>query len=188
MLSISLGPVALPVAPVPLLLAVWGASWLASRFASGGADKGHPTAAGHVVFNAALIGLLAAQLAHLVPLADLYATTPWSALDARDGGLHLPTGAMAGAAWLAWRGWRSPALRRPLAVGGFSGVVFWIAATVATSLGQTKELPTLVFSALDTAAEVSLSQAARGRAGLRRTGLGGPLRHQRGLMRHPCIR
>lgn len=188
MLSFSLGPVALPVAPVLLLLAVWGASWLASRVASGGADKGHPTAAGHVVFNAALIGILVARLAHLVPLADLYATTPWSALDARDGGLHLPTGAMAGAAWLAWRGWRSPALRRPLAVGGFSGVVFWIAATVAPSLGQTKELPTLVFSALDTAAEVSLSQAARGRAGLRRTGLGGPLRHQRGLMRHPCIR
>ena len=84
MLSISLGPVALPVAPVLMLLAVWGASWLAARVASGGADKGHPTAAGNAVFNAALIGLLAARLAHLVLHADLYATTPWSALDLRD--------------------------------------------------------------------------------------------------------
>jgi thiol-disulfide isomerase/thioredoxin len=163
MLSISLGPVALPVAPVMLLLAVWGASWLASRVASGGADKGHRTAAGNAVFNAALIGLLAARLAHLVLHADLYAATPWSALDHRDGGWQVPTGVMAGTAWLAWQGWRSPALRRPLAVGGLSGMVFWIAASATTSLGQSKELPALVFRELDTATEVSLSQAARGR-------------------------
>jgi prolipoprotein diacylglyceryltransferase len=62
MLSISLGPVALPVAPVLLLLAVWGASWLASRMASSGVDKRHPSAAGNAVLNAALIGLLAARL------------------------------------------------------------------------------------------------------------------------------
>jgi hypothetical protein len=42
MLSNSLGPVALPVAPVVLLLAVWGVSWLASRVASAGADNGRP--------------------------------------------------------------------------------------------------------------------------------------------------
>ncbi len=163
MLSISLGPVALPVAPVLLLLAVWGASWLASRVASGGADKCNSTAASSAVFHAALIGLLAARLAHLVLHADLYATTPWSALDLRDGGWQVPTGVMAGAAWLAWQGWRSPALRRPLAVGGLSGMVFWVAVSAATSLGQSKELPALVFSELDTATEVSLSQAARGR-------------------------
>jgi thiol-disulfide isomerase/thioredoxin len=163
MLSISLGPVALPVAPVLLLLAVWGASWLASRVASGGADKGHRTAAGNAVFNAALIGLLAARLAHLVLHADLYATTPWSALDVRDGGWQMPTGVTAGVACLAWQGWRSPALRRALAVGGLSGMVFWIAASAATSLGQSRELPDLVFSELTTATEVSLSQAARGR-------------------------
>jgi hypothetical protein len=40
MLSIFLGPVALP-APVLSLLAVWGASWLAERIASSGIDKGH---------------------------------------------------------------------------------------------------------------------------------------------------
>jgi thiol-disulfide isomerase/thioredoxin len=163
MLSISLGPVALPVAPVLLLLAVWGASWLAARTASSGTDKGRPTAAGNAVINAALIGLLAARLAHLVLHADLYTATPWSALDLRDGGWQLPAGVMAGTAWLAWQGWRWPALRQPLAVGGLSGMVFWIAASAATSLGQSKELPTLMFSKLSTEAEVNLSQAARGR-------------------------
>jgi len=163
MLSISLGPIALPVAPVLLLLAVCGASWLASRVASGGDDTGHRTAAGNAVFNAALIGLLAARLAHLVLNADLYAATPWSALDVRDGGWQVPTGVLAATTWLTWQGWRLPALRRPLAVGGLSGMVFWIAASATTSLGQSKELPALVFSELDTATEVSLSQAARGR-------------------------
>jgi thiol-disulfide isomerase/thioredoxin len=163
MLSISLGPVALPMAPVLLLLAVWGGSWLASRMALSGADKGNPTAAGSAVLNAALIGLLAARLAHLGLNADLYVAMPWSAFDVRDGGWHVPTGAIAGAAWLAWRGWRMPVLRRPLAVGGLAGVVFWIAASAATSLSQARELPSLVFTELNGAANVKLAQAAHGR-------------------------
>jgi thiol-disulfide isomerase/thioredoxin len=163
MLSISLGPVALPVASVLLLLAVWGASWLASRVASGGAEKGHRTAAGNAMFYAALIGLLAARLAHLVLHVDLYATTPWPALDVRDGGWQVPTGVTAGAAWLAWQGWHSPALRRPLAVGGLSGMVFWMSVSAANSLGLSRDLPALVLSELNSPAELNLSQAARGR-------------------------
>ena len=163
MLSISLGPVALPVAPVQLLLAVSGASWLASRTASNGADKDRSSAAGSAVLNAALLGLLAARLAYLGLNADLYIAAPWSAFDVRDGGWHAPTGALAGAAWLAWRGLRRPVLRRPLAVGGLAGMVFWIAASAANGSGQAPALPTLVFTSLDSAASLNLAQAARGR-------------------------
>jgi thiol-disulfide isomerase/thioredoxin len=163
MLSILLGPVALPVAPVLLLLAVWGASWLASRMALSGVDKGHPSAAGNAVLNAALIGLLAARLAHLGLNADLYLATPWSAFDVRDGGWHVPTGVVAGAVWLAWRGWRMQELRRPLAAGGLAGMLFWIAASAATSLGQARELPATVLTELNGALSVNLAQAARGR-------------------------
>jgi len=163
MLSISLGPVALPVAPLLLLLAVWGASWLASRMASGGADKEHSTAAGNAVLNAALIGLLAARLAHLALHADLYIASPWSALDVRDGGWHGPTGVVAGAAWLAWRGRSLPALRQPLAVSGAAGLVLWIATSLATSLGQAQEMPAPVLTELNGGAPLTLSQAARGR-------------------------
>jgi len=49
MLSISLGPFALPVAPLLLLLAVWGASWLASRLAAKGAEADSSAAAGNAV-------------------------------------------------------------------------------------------------------------------------------------------
>lgn len=163
MLSISLGPVALPVLPVLLLLAVWGASWLASRMAGKGSDQGAAAAAGNAVLNAALIGLLAARLAHLGLHADLYIATPWSGFDVRDGGWHLPTGLVSGVAWLAWRGWRMPLLRRPLLVAGLAGIVFWIAGLAATGLGQAKELPALVLTELNGAAKVSLFQAARAR-------------------------
>ena len=143
---------------------MWGASWLASRVASSGADKGHPTAAGNAVFNAALIGLLAARLAHLGLNADLYAATPWSAFDVRDGGWHVPTGVDCGCRvvgvarlalrrrcaghwpWVAWRGWCSGSPHRPPPA--------WASA---------RQLPALVFSELDGAAQLSLSQAARGR-------------------------
>ncbi len=160
MLSISLGPVALPVAPVLLLLAVWGASWLASRLTYNAADKG---LAGNAVLNAALIGLFVARLAHLALNADLYTASPWSALDVRDGGWYLPAGVLAGGAWLAWRGLRLPSLRRPLAVAGLAGMVVWAAASAATRLGQDKSMPALALIQLDGAAQTHLSQAARGR-------------------------
>jgi thiol-disulfide isomerase/thioredoxin len=163
MLSISLGPFALPVAPLLLLLAVWGASWLASRLAAKGTGRDSSAAAGNAVLNAALFGLLAARLAHLAPQADLYIASPWSALDVRDGGWHLPTGVIAGAAWLAWQGWRLPALRRPLAVSGVAGMAFWLAASVATGLGQAREMPSLVLTELNGGAQLTLSRAARGR-------------------------
>ena len=163
MLSVSLGPVALPVAPMLLLLAVWGATWLASRMASGSADSSHPGAAGNAVLHAALVGLLAARLAHLGLHADLYIATPWSAFDIRDGGWQLPSGVAAGVAWLAWRGWRMPLLRRPLAVAGLAGMMFWVTGLAITGLGQAREMPALVLAELDGAAKLSLSQAARGR-------------------------
>jgi thiol-disulfide isomerase/thioredoxin len=163
MLSISLGPFALPVAPLLLLLAVWGASWLASRLAVKGTERAPSAAAGNAVLNAALFGLLAARLVYLALNADLYIASPWSALDVRDAGWHLPTGVVAGAAWLAWRGWRLPALRRPLAVSGVAGMAFWLAATAATSLGQAKEMPSLLLTELNGGAQLTLSQAARGR-------------------------
>ena len=163
MQSISLGPFALPVAPLLLVLAVWGASWLASRLAAKAAEADSSAAAGNAVFYAALFGLLAARLAHLALQADLYLAAPWSALDVRDGGWHLPTGVVAGAAWLAWQGWRLPALRRPLAVGGVAGMAFWLAASVASGVGQAREMPSLVLAELNGGAQLSLSQAARGR-------------------------
>jgi len=159
MLSLTLGPIALPLAPVLLLLGVWAASWLASRLA--GAD--HATEAGNAVFHAALVGLLAARIVHLALNADAYATTPWAVIDLRDGGWNGPAGVVAGAAWLVWCGLRQPALRRALATATVSAAVAWIAATAALGVRDAPALPALAVTALDSGATLDLVQAAGGR-------------------------
>lgn len=167
MLSISLGPLALPVAPLLLLLAVWGASWLASRLAARRipAADGPATAsaAGNDVLAAAALGLLAARLGHLALHADLYLAAPASAFDLRDGGWHLGAGGVAGAAWLGWRGLRAPALRGPLAVAAMAGTTCWLAATLATGARDASPLPTVALVELDGLAPTDLRQAAAGR-------------------------
>lgn len=163
MISITLGPVALPVAPLLLLCAVWAAAWLASRMAARSGDRHWAVIAGNAVFHAAGFGLLAARLAHLALNADAYLASPWSALDLRDGGWHALAGALAGSAWLLIRGLRAPALRRPLATGVLAGVTLWFAGALATGLGETRSWPDLALIPLDAGRPVSLAQAAQGR-------------------------
>lgn len=163
MLSISLGPLAFPVAPLVLLCAVWSASWLASRIAARAGDKPGAASAGNIVFHAAGWGLLAARLAHLALNADAYMASPWSVLDVRDGGWHAAAGTAAGAACLMWHGLRAPALRRPLAWGVSAGAALWLAGSVATGMAAPRRLPALALTSFDTGQTVTLAQSALGR-------------------------
>ena len=163
MLSLSLGPIALPLAPFLLLIAIWGSSWLASRLARQGADKVPGEQAGRTVTHAALLGLVAARLAYLVWHADAYLASPWAAFDLRDGGWSAPAGLVAGVAWLAWRGSVTPWLRRPLAVSSTAGVAFWWLATLASGLAGTHSLPPVQLVRIEDARVLSLTEAARGR-------------------------
>ena len=65
--------------------------------------------------------------AHLASHAQPYLASPASMLDLRDGGWDAIAGALAGTAWLAWRGWRMPPFRRPLAVAAATGMLVWSA-------------------------------------------------------------
>jgi thiol-disulfide isomerase/thioredoxin len=167
MLSVSLGPIALPVAPLLLLLAVWGASWTATRLGAGRAP--HPDiametdASGHAVFVAAGIGLLAARLAYLALHATPYLASPASMLDLRDGGWHGVAGGVAGAAWLVWRGWRAPACRRPLAMAVVTGMLVWSVGTLLTGPREAATMPATILATLDGSRPLGLSTAAAGR-------------------------
>ena len=170
MLSLTLGPIALPVAPLLLLCAVWGASFLASRLARKGAiavkDKDSAVvqgdAAGRTVTHAALFGLLAARLAYVAIHADAYLASPLAVLDVRDGGWYAPAGLVAGLAWLAWRSFRQPLLRKPLGVSGLSGLAFWWLASTAVGLAGSQSLPAVELTELEGGETITLSQAARG--------------------------
>ena len=130
MLSISLGPLALPVAPLLLVVASVVASIVADQVARGAPPpqppgtqdsprrpghcqhQGRPRPApaettpraGDVVTWAVMVGLLAARLGHLALNAQAYAASPGSVFDIRDGGWHLTSGLAGGLAWLLWQG------------------------------------------------------------------------------------
>lgn len=168
MLSISLGPLALPVAPLLLLAAVWIAALLASWFMRRAApiDNAERTqlgSASDAIWHATFVGLLAARLAHIGFNLDAYTATPWAMLDIRDGGWHMITGATAGAAWLAWRSLRLPALRRPLAIGAIAGSALWLAAHLAMDWRDQPPLPAITVTDLATNTSASLPKFARGR-------------------------
>jgi len=174
MLSISLGPLALPVAPLVLLLAAWGASALASRIArrAGPADPGEQAAARRAtaaasaesaVLHAVLLGLLAARLVHLALHADAYALAPLAAFDIRDGGWNPLAGTFAGTAWLLWRGWRAAALRKALTVAALAGLSSWWAISAVITPPSASEMPSLAVIPLQGTASITLPQAARGR-------------------------
>lgn len=159
MLSISLGPLALPVAPVLLLAAVWASTWLASRLAAPEQSR----AAGDAVFVAAMLGLLGARIVHVAQHVDLYLGSPLSVIDIRDGGWHPWAGLASGGAWLVWRAWRTPALRRSLAGAVTAGVAAWLFASWALGTRDAPALPALAVTELGTGRSVDLPQAARGR-------------------------
>ena len=134
MLPLSLGRMALPIAPVLLLAAaVWLAAGLALRVAILSGSEAGAAAARNALWLAAAWGLLAARLAYLVLHADAYWASPWAVLDVRDGGWHTASGALAGAAWLLWRAGRVPALRKALAIGAGPGVAVWLVGSLASA-------------------------------------------------------
>jgi thiol-disulfide isomerase/thioredoxin len=70
---------------------------------------------------------------------------------------------VAGAAWLAWRGLRAPALRRPLAGATVAGAAFWVAASVLTGARDTTPMPALALTTLNRGVAVNLREVAAGR-------------------------
>jgi thiol-disulfide isomerase/thioredoxin len=164
MLSVSLGPLALPVAPLLLLLCAWLASWTASRVAlRRTADPVAANRAGGAVTRAVVAGLIAARLAHLAVNADLYARQPLAMVDLRDGGWNAAAGWVVALTALAWVAIRRGALRWPLTGGAALGIAAWAAATAALGVHAGQALPSLALTRLDDGAATDLRQAAQGR-------------------------
>ena len=122
MLSISLGPLAFPVAPLWLLGTLFATLALARRLA-GPAEGGRAETA---VWWAAAAGLLAARAAHVAWQLPAYLAHPAEVLELRDGGWWAPAGAAGFALALAWHGRGRPVLRAALAKAAAAGAALWL--------------------------------------------------------------
>lgn len=143
MLSASIGPLALSVNALLMLLALLVAAGV-------GRLAGRPgrVRIGNSLSDMLIAGLLAARIAFVIVWFDTYRVSPWSMLDIRDGGF-LPLAGLAAALLLAVRqGWRRAELRKPLALGLGAGGLVWWALSGAISLLNNATLPTAPLTTL----------------------------------------
>jgi thiol-disulfide isomerase/thioredoxin len=165
MLSISVGPLALPVAPLLLLASVWAGTVVAGRLAARGAGRATNAGAqaGDAVFHATLLGLAVARVVHVALDWQAYAASPWSIPDLRDGGWHASSGSAAALGWMAVRGVRMRALRAPLAAAALVVVAAWTLGSFATGRYGRPALPDVELIDLATGRRMTLADAAAGR-------------------------
>lgn len=145
MLSITLGPIALPLGPLLLLGSLTLAGWLAHRLA----PVPWRRASEHSVWLAAAAGLLAARAGHVARHAQAYASEPLSMLDLRDGGWLLAAGLVAAGGVLAWRLHRHRAAARATALAAACGLGLWLGLGALTAgLSPPAHLPQLAQAVL----------------------------------------
>jgi thiol-disulfide isomerase/thioredoxin len=160
MLSVPIGPLAVPVAPL-VLLAALGLGVLVARRVAG---PGHAAAAENNLWAAGLLGLLAARAGHFLGHAEPYLALPWAMVDIRDGGWHALAGWAAGAAALGWRAWRRPALRRALGAGALAAAVVGVGGAAAVAAGEADRVgpPEVVLTSAADGRTVRLADAIAG--------------------------
>ena len=163
MLSISLGPLALPVSPLILMLAVWLAASLARRLAPADLrQRGENT-----VWLASAVGLLSARVGYVLLHADAYFATPIDMLDLRDGGWLAVAGLLVGCLWLLWRGWQRPTMRRALVWAALAGVALWLTGNWLVSMAgggaARPSVPEVMLTDIRTGQVRSLAQVIAGR-------------------------
>lgn len=161
---LTLGPLAMPAAPLLLLgafvLATGLAAWLTR------ADATQRGRVDTTLWLALAAGLLAARAVHLLRHADAYAASPWAMLDVRDGGWHAMTGWVVGLLVVMARQARWVGDRRPLGAAVAVGVLLWaVGDTWLTARGDETGagLPAVPLVAVQGEATARLSDLADGR-------------------------
>lgn len=164
MLSLPVGPLALPLPPLLLALGL-AVALLVLRLLTPRAPRAQREALAGALWLALALGLLTARLLYVLRHADAYANNPLLALDVRDGGWLAGAGVTAALVLLLLRAAGRPAWRKPLALSAAAGLLVWLAAGEAVLLRQSRQaqLPALTLSPLATDAPASLPALLDGR-------------------------
>jgi thiol-disulfide isomerase/thioredoxin len=138
MLTVNLGPLSVPLTLLLLMVALLVAAQVGHVI--GRAQK---TGIVNILSDMLIAAVLTARIAFVVLWFDTYRSAPWSMLDIRDGGFSAWAGMGAALLVALWRGWRMPAVRKPLMLGLAAGVLVWGATMyVGQHLTQNPTLPT----------------------------------------------
>jgi len=140
MLTFTLGTFAIALNHLLLISALALATLVGWRVAKRGGENPES-----VLFSLFLLGLLAARVGFVLSYWAHYRDDPWQIIDLRDGGFLAWPGVIALLLATLLRGWRRPALRKPLGFGVGSGLLFWLLASFSLSLyEQGTRLPDIV--------------------------------------------
>ena len=139
MLTMNVGPLALPVPHLLLILSLLFAMltgwWVGRR------SKLNPEAQ---LFKLLLVALIVARLAFVIAYFDHFRDEPWNAIDIRDGGFIAWPGVLAAVLLGGWMVWRDKTLRKPLGFAMAVGVSVWgFTSLVLHALEQGTRLPEL---------------------------------------------
>ena len=159
MLTISLGPFAVPLDRVLVMVAALVAAAIGHLV-----GRSRQTGIVDTLTEMLIAGVIAARVAFVAIWFDTYRGAPWSMLDIRDGGFTPWAGVGAASLLAVWRSWRRPALRKPLAAGLLAGTLAWSAMWGALHI-MFEETAGLPQAALTTLAgeKVSLASVADGK-------------------------
>lgn len=144
MVSISLGPLALPLNPLLMAGGWWLASWVADRLA--GTQR---VRAARALTMAAVIGLLASRAAFVALAWQAYQAEPLSMVNLRDGGWMPWAGLAAALGVLGGFAVRHAELRKPLAAGAAAGLAAWGALSWALGVHSAPSVPVPLLATLD---------------------------------------
>lgn len=120
MLSLTLGPLAISVGQALIVLA-----FVVALVAGKISARRREVAMGDVIINLALLGFVAARIAFVGHYFASYGLDPLAWIDIRDGGFEIIAGLLAMGVYGGYLVWRRAALRRPLLMATFAGLLAW---------------------------------------------------------------
>ncbi|NWO07313.1 MAG: TlpA family protein disulfide reductase, partial [Alteromonadaceae bacterium] len=118
MLSLTLGPLAISVGQALIVLA-----FLVALVAGKLSARRSDVAIGDAIINLALVGFVVARLVFVGRYFASYGWSPLAWIDIRDGGFDMITGLLAIGVYGGFLSWRPTALRPPLFIAAFAGLL-----------------------------------------------------------------
>jgi thiol-disulfide isomerase/thioredoxin len=143
MLTVSLGPIPVPVATMILMVALLVAAGTGRL-----AGRSRQTGIGNILIDMLIGAFVVARIAFVAVWFDTYRIAPWSMLDIRDGGFIPWIGMVAALLVAVWRGWNRVAVRKPLILGLAAGALVWEAMFGAIVMMNNTALPNVALTTI----------------------------------------